>query len=92
MGDAKFERIVAIHLAGTAVTDENVRQLRNLTNVRRLSLDDTALTDAGLVALRGTPKEPRSVNLEYLSIRNTAVTNDQIEFFRYMLPNCKIVH
>jgi len=85
-------RIISIKLSGRAVTDEEVRQLRNLTQLRRLSLDGSAVTDHGLASLRGTPKEPHSVNLEFLSIRDTAVTDDAIKYFRKMLPECEILH
>jgi len=92
VGPAWFrsQRIVSIDLAGTKVTDEDMHQLRHLSELRRLSLDETAVTDAGLATLRGTPKEPHSVNLEYLSVRGTPTTDNEIRFFRKMLPKCEI--
>ena len=77
-------------LAGTKVTDEDMRLLRRLRELRRLSLDETAVTDSGLATLRGTPKEPHVENLEYLSIRGTPTTDDATRFFREMLPKCEI--
>ncbi len=87
------DRIVGVQLAGTAVTDSDVRCLRNLTKLRRLSLDGTAVTDRGMAILCGlTKNESYLVNLEYLSCRDTAVTDNGIERFRKDMPDCKIVH
>jgi hypothetical protein len=49
-----------------------------------LSLDDTAVTDAGLKELKAL------VNLEYLSVCSTNVTAEGVMALHEALPDCEI--
>ena len=51
-----------------------------------LGLDDTKVTDAGLVHLKGLTK------LEVLVLRRTKVTPAGVKQLQQALPNCKITH
>ena len=50
-----------------------------------LRLDDTKITDAGLVYLQGLSQ------LQELHIANTKVTEQGVKKLQQALPNCKIV-
>jgi len=58
-----------LNLRGTAITDADLAQLKDLSALTRLHLEKTAITDAGLVHLKGL------ANLEYLNLYGTQVTD-----------------
>ncbi|GIX04120.1 MAG: hypothetical protein KatS3mg113_1126 [Planctomycetaceae bacterium] len=64
-----LERIAALNLRGTEVSDEGLQHLAHLKGLVRLHLEKTKITDAGLVHLKGLE------NLEYLNLYGTAVTD-----------------
>ena len=67
---ADVEAITALNLSGSkAVTDEGLRHLARLPNLKHLELDGTAVTDRGLAVLRDLPK------LERISLAMTNVTD-----------------
>jgi hypothetical protein len=67
---ADVEGITALNLSGSkAVTDEGLRQLARLPNLKHLDLDGTGVTDRGLAVLRELPK------LERISLAMTRVTD-----------------
>lgn len=75
-GDVQLESLAPIALALTSldlgetdVTDEGLKALAAMKNLRRLSLDRTRITDAGLQNLSGLKL------LEYLNVHTTAVTD-----------------
>ncbi|MBP7141080.1 MAG: hypothetical protein KBA71_04180 [Opitutaceae bacterium] len=75
-GDAQLESLGPVALALTSldlgetdVTDEGLKALVAMKNLRRLSLDRTRITDAGLQNLSGLKY------LEYLNVHTTAVTD-----------------
>jgi hypothetical protein len=69
-GESKyFERIWAVYLGGTAVTDADVRALASLTDLRELYLHRTAITDAALTEICSLQK------LRVLHLRNTQVSD-----------------
>jgi hypothetical protein len=68
-----FERIWAVYLGGTAVTDSDVRALSSLTELRELYLHHTAITDAALTDICALQK------LSTLHLRNTKVSDAGIE-------------
>lgn len=64
-----IERVASVDLSWTEISDDGVRELRGLTNLRELELDGTLITDAGLSHLSGLRK------LEYLKLDETSVTD-----------------
>ena len=67
---ADVEGVTALNLSGSkAVTDEGLRHLARLPNLKHLDLDGTSVTDRGLTLLRDLPK------LERVSLAMTRVTD-----------------
>ncbi|MBI1900341.1 MAG: hypothetical protein HYS13_04390 [Planctomycetia bacterium] len=60
--------VTSLGLANCRVSDEGLKAIGELHNLRGLWLDGTAVTDSGMAHLRGLS------NLNYLSVRDTAVT------------------
>jgi hypothetical protein len=67
-----FDRIWAVYLGGTAVTDADVRALAVLTELRELYLHRTSITDAALTEMCSLQK------LRVLHLRNTQVSDTGI--------------
>ena len=59
--------------------------LEGLTNLKKLYLWDTQVTDAGLVHLVGL------TNLKWLYLYGTQVTDAGLAELRKALPNCDII-
>jgi len=55
-----------------------------LTGLKKLWLQDTVVSDAGLKHLKTL------VNLETLMLQQTGVTDEGVEELQQALPNCKI--
>ena len=68
-----LNHVVEINARGTNITDEGVKQLVGLPDLRRLNLAKTNVTDACLIYL--VPL----TNLEYLNLYGTKVTDQGIE-------------
>src|SRR5436190_3222740 len=66
---AVFKRVNRVELGGTKVTDAEIVQLRQLTNLHDLFLNDTAITDAGLGHLS------KLTSLRMLVLYGTPVTD-----------------
>lgn len=64
-----FDRIDAIELNWSEMTDAEAEQLSRMTNLKKLSIDGTDVTDAGLSYLS------RLSNLKVLSLESTDVTD-----------------
>jgi hypothetical protein len=58
-----------VELSGTNVTDDGLKNIRNLENVHVLALDGSLVSDAGMAHLRGLE------TLEILDLSDTAVTD-----------------
>jgi len=58
---------------------------RKLSQLRRLDLDGTQVTDSGLENLRGLTQ------LRDLNLNGTDVTDAGVQLLRKALPNCQIV-
>jgi len=88
LGDDSFGSAVEVKFYGAVrVTDAHLPPLTELTNLRKLYIHDTQITDAGLADLRGLPK------LEVLSLPagdNSRVTQAGRDEIQKALPNCKI--
>ena len=63
------QQVAVLNLARTKVTDEGLRSIEGLKNLRRLHLEHTKIGDAGLTHLKGL------TNLEYLNLYGTQVTD-----------------
>ena len=84
IGDDYFMRVTTVMLWDPETTDEDLEILRSLHQVKRVYLDGTQVTDAGLVHLQ------HFTDLEYLSLRETPVTEEAKERLRKRLPSCWI--
>ena len=78
--------ITMVKLSRAQVADNDLRQLKGLSNLRALWLTGTPITDKGLKYLNGLE------NLRELSLVSTDVTDKGIEKLQKALPNCKIHH
>ena len=67
-GQRRSGRIVAVHLGGTSIADEDLAHLAGLTELRSLYLGDTPITKDGLKHLEGLTR------LRSLDLSNTSVT------------------
>jgi hypothetical protein len=66
------------------VTDAGLKELKDLQQLRSLSLGDTQVTDAGLKELKGLKR------LFLLYLANTRVTDAGVADLKKALPDCKI--
>ncbi|HWB00484.1 MAG TPA: hypothetical protein VG713_18455, partial [Pirellulales bacterium] len=86
LADSDLERIVEINLTG----DKDVRGpnvawwLAEMTDVERLILDETGITDDELPTLESM------TGLRQLSLRGTKVTADGVARLKKALPQCEI--
>lgn len=63
------QQVAALNLARTHVTDDGLKALEPLKNLRKLHLENTKIGDAGLTHLKGL------TSLEYLNLYGTQVTD-----------------
>jgi hypothetical protein len=63
------QQLAVLNLARTKVTDDGLKVVEPLKNLRRLHLENTKIGDAGLTHLKGL------TNLEYLNLYGTQVTD-----------------
>ena len=63
------QQVHTLNLARTKVSDDGLKAIENLKNLRRLHLENTKITDAGLTHLKTL------TNLEYLNLYGTQVTD-----------------
>jgi hypothetical protein len=73
-----------LSLAGTAVSDDALRNLAVLKNLESLSLDRTGITDAGLALLAPLG------NLEFVSLKRTLATEEGVDKLRKALPKAHL--
>jgi hypothetical protein len=64
------QQLAVLNLARTKVTDEGLKSVEGLTNLRKLHLENTKIGDQGLAHLKGL------INLEYLNLYATLVTDE----------------
>jgi hypothetical protein len=74
----------AVSLEKSNVTDEELEVLANQTELIYLWLDDTQISDAGLVHLR------KLKQLKFLYMRNTNVTERGVDALKHELPDSRI--
>ncbi len=65
------EQLIWLKAAGSPLTDNHLEKIALLTNLTRLNVDDTKITDAGLNDLK-------LEKLEYLNLNNTKITSSGI--------------
>ena len=83
---AGIERIPALYLGATKITDTGLVSLRKWAALKVLNLPDTAITDAGLENLKGLHE------LRFLYFKNTRVTDEGVKDLQQALPNCRIAY
>jgi hypothetical protein len=74
---AKHPDVVVLQMANDDVTDDTLKHLEGMSQLRELDLNDTKVTDAGLALIAQLPK------LEELRLARTMITDDG--FRRYLL-------
>lgn len=80
--DQVNEQIVWLNLSRTSVSDKDLDAVAKLSNLLRLRLDQTGITDEGIAKLSGL------ANLEYLNLYGTKVSDASVEALK-QLPNLK---
>lgn len=81
----RIVRLNELYLAKTKVSDAGLRHLMNMTELRRLVLDDLPITDAGLANLIGLHR------LNLISLSRSQVTAVGVAKLQEALPACKIL-
>src|SRR4051812_2804623 len=76
--------MVVVSLAGTDVTDDDLKLFENFPHVQVLDLSRTAVSDHGLSHLAKLPA------LEELIVVNTQISEGSIELFRHSHPTVKV--
>lgn len=66
-------QVATLNLARTKVTDDGLKAVEPLKNLRKLHLENTKIGDAGLTHLKGL------TSLEYLNLYGTQVTDSGLE-------------
>jgi hypothetical protein len=73
-----------LYLTNTRITDDGLKHLASLRNLRYLWLIGTDVTDTGLLHLI------QLKNLQKLNLVGTKVTDEGISKLKRELPNCQI--
>ncbi len=76
------EHIVWLNLSRTAISDDDLKTVGQLTNLLRLRLDQTEITEAGIAHLTNLQQ------LEYLNLYGSKVGDGMLEHIKQM-PNLK---
>ena len=71
-------------LRNTAITDDQLNDLKELPQLQVLILDSTGISDAGLEAIKGCSR------LSRIYLRNTRVTAEGIKGLRKTFPSADI--
>jgi hypothetical protein len=80
----KITTLQTLYLNGFHIDNDELLQLRNLTNLKILSLADTDISDAGLPYLTGFTK------LTHLFLHRDPVTANKVRELQKSLPNTRI--
>jgi hypothetical protein len=75
-------RFQFLDLTRTKVTDQGLKHLQGLANLRTLLLSHVAVTDAGVEELK------KLKQLEYLELNGTKMTAAGLKALKQALPNC----
>lgn len=78
--------VVQVSLAGSDVTDADLKSLAGVKNLQQLDLNETKITDAGLKDLAGFKE------LHLLRLAFTKTTDAGIADLEKALPDCKVIH
>lgn len=84
LGRDHIDPVVGVRLMGEEITDEDLRPIVILAELRSLDLYATGVSDAGLVHIK------RLSHLKYLQLSYTAVTDQGAAEIRKALPSCRI--
>lgn len=86
LGDDFFYTIALVDLAGTRVSDRELKLLGNLADIRVLDLRGTQVTDAGMARLVNLGR------LSRLDVRGTRVTDWGIQLLRERRPDLLVLY
>ena len=81
----RWPQLEAVEFTGSLVQDHQLKRVGRLTNLKTLALDNTQITDAGLVHLEGMH------GLRELNLRYSKVTAEGVEKLQMALPECRIL-
>ena len=76
--------VTSLSLSHAKVTDEGLKELKELKKLSHLDLGDTAVTDEGLKELKDFP------NRKWLGLHKTKVTSKGVKELKKALPYCYI--
>ena len=79
-----FDPVIGVNLLGTPALDADMKSLRVFSALHVLNLNQTAVSDQGLIHLR------RNRNLVIVFIGDTKVTEQGIAEFKKAVPNCDV--
>ena len=82
--EADLGKVTSLNLGRTQITDEGLKEVAKLQNLKLLFLSRTHITDAGLKELAKFQK------LEILWLPGTQVTAEGVAELKKALPNCEI--
>jgi hypothetical protein len=78
-------QIVEVDMRGTQVTDADLKEVRELSNLQMLYLGNTRVTDAGLKELKNLK------NLGFLGLMGVKITAPAVKELQDALPGCQIL-
>jgi hypothetical protein len=78
--------VVMLDLRNTAITDDQLSNLKEMSQLQVLILDATGITDAGLEAIKGCSQ------LQRIYLRNTRVTAAGIQGLKKIFPKADIAN
>lgn len=86
-GRVRFDgdKVVEVNLEGKRISDDDLKLLQPLRNLRKLDLEETPITDAGLKHLADL------TSLEYLDLEETRVTDAGMEHLKG-LKNLRVIN
>jgi Leucine-rich repeat (LRR) protein len=79
-----LHKLEQLYFADNRITDEGLKSLAGMANLRTLLLVRCEVTNDGLQHLRGL------ANLELLDVSGTKVTESGAKQFAQSLPKCKV--
>jgi hypothetical protein len=84
-GPDVFVEFVSVQSQGSAVSDDDLRYLSSVPTLRQVNLEDTGITDRGLVPLQSLNQ------LEFLWLEGSQVTPSGVEELSRSIPECLVV-
>jgi hypothetical protein len=78
--------VVMVDLRNTAITDDQLKNLKHMPQLQILVLDSTSISDAGLEPIKGCSQ------LQRIFLRKTRVTAAGVKDLKKTFPRAEIAH